>query len=203
MIDIPTIGFDKLVYAKITEDADGNEIYAKPIVLAKAMKAELSIELAEAILYADDAAAYSVKTFKSGKLVLGVDDLGVTAAQDLTGAGVDDNGVLVSVTEREGSPVAIGFRALKDNGHYRMFWLYRVKFGIPSTSLETKGDSISFQTPSIEGLVMRRNRVDAQNTHPWKAEATEGQPGTPPSVIAGWFDAVYEPVHNSNSGGGE
>ncbi len=76
------------------------------------------------------------------------------------------------------------------------------KFGIPSTSLETKGDSISFQTPSIEGLVMRRNRVDAQNTHPWKAEVTEGQPGTPPSVIAGWFDAVYEPVHNK-SGGGE
>jgi phi13 family phage major tail protein len=184
---------DRLYYAKITEDSQGFESYSKPAVLAKAIKAELSIELAEAVLHADDAIAYAIKDFKSGKLVLGVDDIGVTAAQDLTGAVTDDNGVLVSVTEQEGNLVAVGFRAKKPDGKYRMFWLYRVKFGIPSTSLETKGDSISFQTPSIEGTVMRRNRPDAQSNHPWKSDVPEGQPGTPPSVVAGWFDAVYEP----------
>jgi phi13 family phage major tail protein len=198
VISIATIGLDRLFYAKITEDADGNESYGKPAVLAKAIKAELSIELAEAVLYADDSAAFVVKDFKSGKLVLGVDDIGVTAAQDLTGAVTDENGVLVSVTEQAGSPVAIGFRARKPDGKYRMFWLYRVKFGIPSTNLETKGDSISFQTPSIEGTVMRRNRLDAQGNHPWKSEVTEGLPGTKPSVIAEWFDAVYEPIFSVN-----
>lgn len=191
-----TIGLDKLFYAKITEDEEGNESYGKPAILAKAIKAELSIELAEAVLYADDAAAYVVKDFKSGKLTLGVDEIGVSAAQDLTGALVDDNGVLVSVTESEGSPVAIGFRALKPDGKYRYFWLYRVKFGIPATNLETKGDSITFQTPSVEGTVMRRNRTDAQDKHPWKAEVTEGQPGTRPSVISGWFSEVYEPSYS-------
>ncbi len=195
-----TIGLDKLFYAKITEDADGNESYAKPVTLAKAIKAELSIELAEAILNADDSAAYIVKEFKSGKLTLGIDDIGVAAAQDLTGAVTDDNGVLVSVTENDGNLVAVGFRARKPDGKYRYFWIFRVKFGIPSTSLETKGDSISFQTPSIEGTVMRRNRLDSQGKHPWKAEVTEGTPGTKPSVIAEWFDAVYEPIFNT---GGE
>ena len=43
-----TIGLDKLYYAKITEDADGNETYAAPKSLAKAMTADLSVELAEA-----------------------------------------------------------------------------------------------------------------------------------------------------------
>ncbi len=147
-----TTGFDRLYYAKISEDADGNEAYGKPSILAKAIKADLSIELAEAVLYADDCASIAVKDFKSGKLTLGIDDIGVATAQDLTGAVVDDNGVLVSVTERDGSLVAIGFRAKKPDGKYRHFWLYRVKFGIPSTNLETKGDSISFQTPSVEGL---------------------------------------------------
>ena len=52
-----TIGLDKLFYSKITEDEDGNETYATPVSLAKAMTAELSVELAEATLYADDGAA--------------------------------------------------------------------------------------------------------------------------------------------------
>ncbi len=192
-----TIGMDKLFYAKITEDADGNEVYGKPVPLAKAIKADLSIELAEAVLHADDATAYILKDFKSGKLALGIDDIGVAAAQDLTGAVCDDNGVLVSVTERDGNLVAVGFRARKPDGKYRMFWLFRVKFGIPSTSLETKGDSISFKTPQIDGTVMRRNRPDAQGNHPWKAEATEGAPGVKPTVIADWFNAVYEPIFNT------
>jgi hypothetical protein len=70
-----TIGLDKLYYAKITEDAGGIETYGTPIQLAKAMKADLSVELAEATLYADDGPAEIVKEFKSGKLSLGIDDI--------------------------------------------------------------------------------------------------------------------------------
>ena len=153
-----TIGMDKLYYAKITEGTNGDETYGTPIPLAKAINADLSIELAEATLYADDGAAYVIKDFKTGSLTLGVDDIGLTAAQDLTGAMVDDNKVLISASENDSNPVAIGFRALKPNGKYRYFWLYRVKFGVPSTNLQTKGDSITFQTPSIQGTVMRRNK---------------------------------------------
>lgn len=147
----------------------------------------LSVELAEAILYADDGAAAVIKEFKSGKLSLGVDDIGATAAQDLTGATVDDNGVLISASEDGGSPVAIGFRAKKANGKYRYFWLYRVKFGIPATNLETKGDSIKFSTPTIEGTVMRRNKLDGGGNHPWKAEASEDDTGVIISTITSWF----------------
>ena len=45
-----TIGLDKLFYSKITEDDNGNETYATPQVLAKAMTADLSVELNEATL---------------------------------------------------------------------------------------------------------------------------------------------------------
>ena len=114
-----TIGLDKLYYAKITEDEQGNETYAAPVPLAKAMTADLSVELAEATLYADDGAAEIVKEFKSGTLSLGVDDLGGSVASDLTGAVIDRNGVVVSTAEDGGKPVAIGFRAKKSNGHYR------------------------------------------------------------------------------------
>jgi len=188
-----TIGLDSLYYAKITEDENGHETYGIPKVLAKAMTAELSVELIEAILYADDGASEVVKEFKSGALTLGIDDIGSLVAQDLTGCKIDSNNVVVSRSEDGGSPVAIGFRAKKANGKYRYFWLYRVIFSVPATSLATKGDSITFSSPTIEGTVFRRNKLDGENKHPWKAEVTEGDSGVLASTITSWFTSVYEP----------
>lgn len=187
-----TIGLDSLYYAKITEDTNGDETYSSPIKLAKAMTAELSVELAEATLFADDGASEIVKEFKSGTISLVIDDIGVTAAQDLTGAKIDNNHVVVSTSDDSCEPVAIGFRAKKSNGKYRYYWLYRVKFGIPGASLQTKGDSITFSTPTIEGTVMRRNKVDGLNNHPWKSEVNEDDSSVSNSTISSWFSEVYE-----------
>ena len=192
-----TIGLDKLYYAKITEDADGFETYSTPVQLAKAMTADLSVELAEATLYADDGTAESVREFKSGTLSLGIDDIGASVASDLTGSVIDTNGVIVAAQEDGGAPVAIGFRAKKGNGKYKYFWLYRVKFGIPATALATKGDSITFSTPTIEGTILRRNKVDAKGKHPWKAEVTEGDTSVTEETIVNWYNEVYEPAYTA------
>lgn len=196
-----TIGLDKLYYAPITEATAassgvqiGDETFGTPVQLAKAISADLSIELTEATLYADDGAAEIVKEFKQGTISLNVDDIGSSVAAALTGVKVDDNGVVISASENGGSPVAIGFRAKKSNGKYKYFWLYKVKFGIPATNLATKGDSITFSTPTIEGTVLRRNKVDANGDHPWKAEVTEGETGVSASVITNWYSSVYEPA---------
>ncbi|GFH40231.1 major tail protein [Pseudolactococcus insecticola] len=189
-----TVGLDRLFYAPITESATtGDETYGTPVMLAKAMTAELSVELAEATLYADDGASEVVKEFKNGKLTLGVDNIGRSVASTLTGATTDDNGVLISASEDGGTPVAIGFRAKKSNGKYKYLWLYRVKFAVPSTSLATKGDSVTFSTPTIEGTVMRRNKLDEQGKHPWKAEVDEGDTDVLPATISAWYTSVYEP----------
>lgn len=188
-----TIGLDRLFYAKITEDENGIETYGTPKILAKAMTAELSVELIEAILYADDGASEIVKEFNSGTLTLGIDDIGSIAAQDLTGSKIDSNNVVVSRSEDGGNPVAVGFRAKKANGKYRYFWLYRVIFSIPTTNLTTKGESITFSSPTIEGTVFRRNKLDTENKHPWKAEVTEGDNGVAQETITNWFSSVYEP----------
>lgn len=196
-----TIGLDKLYYAKITEDDNGNETYGTPIQLAKAISADLSVELNEATLYADDGQAEAVKEFKSGTISLGVDDIGQSVAADLVGATVDNNGVLVSGGEDAASPVAIGFRAKRANGKYKYYWLYRVLFGVPTTNLATKGDSITFSTPTIEGTIFRRNKLDGQNKHPWKAEITETASNA--GVVASWYNSVYEPTYTAQTGGND
>lgn len=194
-----TIGLDKLYYATITENANGEETYGTPVQLAKAISADLSVELAEATLYADDGASEVVKEFKSGTLSLGVDDIGASVAAALTGVTIDRNKVIISTSEDATAPVAVGFRAKRANGKYRYFWLYRVKFGIPATNLATKGDSITFNTPTIEGTVMRRNKEDSNGNHPWKAEVTDGDTGVSASTINGWYSAVYEPSYTASS----
>ena len=74
-------------------------------------------------------------------------------------------------------------------------WLYRVKFGIPATNLATKGDSITFSTPTIEGTILRRNKADAGGKHPWKAEALEGD--VTAATITNWYKEVYEPTYTT------
>lgn len=191
-----TIGLDKLYYADITEDESGDETYGMPVQLAKAISADLSVELNEAILYADDGESEIVKEFKGGTLSLGVDDIGNEVASKLVGSTIDKNGVLISGGEDAAKPVAVGFRAKMSSGKYRYYWLYRVLFGIPATNLATKGDSITFSTPTIEGTISRRNKVDGANKHPWKAEVTESK--TNAMVISKWYESVYEPKYEGD-----
>ena len=40
---------------------------------------------------------------------------------------------------------------------------------------------------------MRRNKLDIQNNHPWKAEVSEDDTGVISSTITSWFAEVYEP----------
>ena len=65
-----TIGLRDLYRAPITIGTSGAEEYGKPVRMAKAISAELSVEVAEAILYADDGADEVVKEFVSGEITL-------------------------------------------------------------------------------------------------------------------------------------
>ena len=115
----------------------------------------------------------------------------------MTGATIDGNKVLVSTSGGWRHPVATGLPRKEGQRKYRYFWLYRVKFGIPATNLTTKGESIEFSTPSIEGTVTRRNKVDGQGKHPWKAEVSEDDTGVLAPTISGWYERVGEPDYST------
>jgi phi13 family phage major tail protein len=189
---LATYGLEKLYYATITEDSEAIETYGTPQVLAKAIKVDISVEVVEESLYADNGACYIIKEFQSGKITLNTADLTPQVIADLTGASTDENGVMISASEDGGKTVAVGFRANRPEGKDRFYWLYKIKFGIPGVNLETKGKSISFQTPTIEGTILRRNKPDSNNRHPWMAQVVDGDPGVSSTTIANWFSSVYE-----------
>lgn len=195
-----TIGLQDPHFSIITEDPiTGQESYGTPERLAKAISADFSIELLEAILFADNGAAESVKQFKQGTITLGVDKLLAGVKQKLLGAKVDKNGVVAYTAESQAPYVAIGFAALRSDGKSEYIWLLRVRFGIPNSTFQTLGDSATFQTPSLVGTVMRANKPDSDGEHPFMYHLTDGEPGAVQSAVDGWFDAVYEPDYSGDA----
>jgi len=197
-----TIGLDKLYYATITEATTastgveiGDETFGTPAVLAKAISASISVETDNAVLYADDGADVRRNEFKSGSITLDANNLTGAAIAALTGAVVDSKGVLIGKGESNPKPVAIGFRAKTAAGNYQYFWLYRVTFGFPSDDLQTQGETVQFSTPKLVGTFTRRNKKDTQNEHPFRASVDAGETGVDATVIASWFNSVYEPTY--------
>lgn len=182
-----TLGLKDLYYAVMSEK-DGVETYAQPKKFSEALTADLSVNVAEATLYADDALNESEAEFVNGTLKLGIKDLTNEVLADILGQELDEEGVLWAGDGDTAPFVAIGFRANKGGGKYRYIWLQRVKFKQNSDSFETKGESISFKTPEIEGTFSK-----SLTTGKWKADYT----GLPTDEIAkNWFTAVktYTPA---------
>ena len=142
--------------------------------MSYAIKTDLSIEINDAKLYGDDRIIESIKEFKSGKLTLNGDHLEYEVLALILGHKVETvtpgNGKKMTAKgDDDGKPVGVGFYSTTvKNGKrkFRAIWLHKVKFGIPNESLETKGDNINFQTPTIEGTI----QTDILGV--WKEEAT-------------------------------
>lgn len=184
-----TVGLRDLFYAKITEtETDGKtkSTYAAPKRMAKAISASIAVTVAEGKLYADDAADEVEREFVGGTLTLGTNDLTDEVMADLLGHTLTEDGVLYANADDVAPYVAVGFRAKKPGGKFKYMWLYKVKFGVPNEDYNTKGEIITFNTPTITGDIMRR--PDDGN---WKTQHT----GMPSEAVAeAWFGSVKEPT---------
>jgi phi13 family phage major tail protein len=178
-----TVGLRDLYRAPITISADGAETYGAPVKLAKAITAELTVETAEGVLYADDAVDAIEREFIAATLKLKLNDLLQTETAVLLGQKQDADGVLYSSGEDDPPYTAIGFRAKKPGGTFKYIWLYKGKFGIPNEKYETKGSGINFNTPEMEGKFIKR--PDGL----WKADHV-AVPEDP--IAADWFKSVRE-----------
>jgi phi13 family phage major tail protein len=173
------VGLKHIIGAELDESG-ATPSYSNGTVIGKAISANVSVEINEALLYADDSVAESIKEFKSGKISLNTDDLSYAVQGLLLGHTVTDS--TLKANSNDVAPyVGVGFYGQVVRGgtvKYRAVWLYKVKFGEPGDESKTKGDNIEFITPTIEGTLMKLANGD------WKDEtlvATE-------TAAALWLD---------------
>lgn len=164
------IGLTNIWYSKLTEGADGTPSYEGAKQLGKAVSCSVSVSNNEAKLYGDDALAESDTTFAGGTITLGVTDDDDTVFAELLGHTLTD-GELIKAATDAAPYVGVGRIVTKMVGgayKYKVEFLYKVKFSEPSKEENTKGESIEFSTPSVEGIIAALD--DTANT--WNKSKT-------------------------------
>lgn len=149
------IGLTNLWYGLLTEGEDGTPSYAGAKSFGKAVSAKVDVSTNDATLYADDALVESDKSFQNAKVTLGVADDDMTIFAEILGHKVAEVGGEMVRSADDAAPwVGLGRVVTKMvNGKYvyKGEFLYKVRFGEPSQEDKTKGESVDFSTPEIEG----------------------------------------------------
>lgn len=192
------IGCDNLVYAIMsTEDtATTAPVYAAvkaaPGIMSLNINPNASLETA----FFDDGPGDTAGTLGKIEVEIQKNSLDTEVKADLLGHTIDTNGGLVSASNDTAPWVAIGFRTLKSNGTYRYIWLYKGRFTDPEDSNETKGESINFQSDTINGqfaALIYPVTVDGEARKMWKYEMDEEYASATSGILDVWFDDVVMP----------
>lgn len=149
------IGLTNIWYGLLTEAEDGTPTYGGAKSFGKAVSAKVDVSTNDASLYADDVLAESDYSFQSASVTLGVADDDMTVFAEILGHKVaSDGGEMVRNADDAAPWVGLGRVITKVVGGKRQYkgeFLYKVKFSEPAQENETKGDSVDFSTPEIEG----------------------------------------------------
>lgn len=147
------IGLRHYKYSKLSSDNK----YSGASVLAGAIEGKMSPNIAEAELYADDTLKESAKEYTKGTLTLTVDEDDDKVFAPLLGHYVDEETGEVIRAKDDIAPY-VGFgrvivKIVKNVKKYKAEFFPKVQFKPFFPDAKTKGESIEFSTPSIEGTV--------------------------------------------------
>lgn len=150
------IGLNNLWYSHLTEAQDGTPSYDGAKSFCKAVSANVSISNNSATLYADDVLAESDTSFQNGTVTLGVDDDREATFADVLGHEITEEGEVIRNANDTAPWVGLGRIVVKMVNNVRLYKveiLNKVKFSEPSQEDQTKGESVEFSTPEIEGTI--------------------------------------------------
>ncbi len=125
--------------------------------LGKAIDCKVSLDLNSAELYADDGLAESDYSVKKGTVTITFDEDDDETIANLTDHTIVDSEIVRKDTD---TPPYIGFgriitKVVNGTYSYKVEFLNKVKFKDAMPDEKTKGESIEFTTPSLEGTVMK------------------------------------------------
>ena len=168
------IGLKYLRYAVLDKD----DVPTTASTFGKAVDCKVTINMNNTKLYADDGLAESDNSFKDGTIALTVDDDDDNVFAEVLGHVISQDGEMVRNAEDKAPYVSIGRILTKMVGgvkKYKVEFLYKVKFSEPSTDEKTKGESIEFGTPAIEGVIHQRDDGNWSRTRTFRTyeEASE------------------------------
>jgi phi13 family phage major tail protein len=176
------------VYA-LYSDITGVPTYSNGKVMAKAIDVNVTWTKNNVEVHADGDVVESDYSIQYGTETIGVHQLTDAIRAELLGHSIVDGAVVIAEND-EAPYVGHGFYAeTKIDGEtkYRAVWYGKVKYGDPNESARTKGQSTEFQTPTLEGRIVKavNGRFCETKTFETEAEAVaylNGKAGIVPQL---------------------
>ena len=154
------IGLRNPVFAPITsEPEEAAIVYGPGMKLCDAIGANVSFKRGDSPLYASDGIVESDNGITGGTVAYNASDL--TDDQQKTMLGLMAEGTETNAyyeeTGASAKPGGFGYiRVKKKDGalKYVGYWIHKVLFSLTSDEAKTKGESIDWQTPTVDGTIM-------------------------------------------------
>jgi phi13 family phage major tail protein len=152
-------------------NTEGTITYESPISMGDAMSVELNLTAAEGRLYAESRLAEYKKLITGGTASVGVKYITDAAQKLLFGMSENTRNVGTNASQKSlkatakdiAKYVGMGFYApdaIDGTDKYTAVFVYKVLFGAPGYVYATKGDSITFQTPTTTGEFLADDSED-------------------------------------------
>jgi phi13 family phage major tail protein len=152
-------------------NTDGTITYDTPVSMGDAMSVELNLTAAEGRLYAESRLAEYKKLITGGTASVGVKYITDAAQKLLFGMSENTRNVGTNTSQKSlkatakdiAKYVGMGFYApdaIDGTDKYTAVFVYKVLFGAPGYVYATKGDSITFQTPTTTGEFLADDSED-------------------------------------------
>jgi phi13 family phage major tail protein len=187
MAGAPPIGLRDLVYALVTSDDATSTVYGTVKKVPGIISANINPAYNTGSLASDDQPTDTASSLSGITVTIGHRALPTEDEAALLGKTVDAQGVIVDSVNDNPPDVAIGFRSITSDNKFRYYWLLKGKFHPYQEQLQTKDNSINFQTPSLEG-----NFVARLSDGKWRYKLNEGDEGANEQLLTKWFDKVYD-----------
>lgn len=155
------IGMQHVVGATITTETEGSPIvYGTGMVLGKAISGNITWNRSDNPLYADDAIAENDNGITGGDLELGVDDLTDEAMAYALGEtkkdGTQGAPDVYETTDAAAPYMGVGYVRVRRKAGvttYQAVWILKTQFGLQNEEAQTKGETIEWQTPTLNGTI--------------------------------------------------
>lgn len=152
-------------------NTEGTITYETPISMGDAMSVELNLTAAEGRLYAESRLAEYKKLITGGTASVGVKYITDAAQKLLFGMSENTRNVGTNTSQKSlkatakdiAKYVGMGFYApdaIDGTDKYTAVFVHKVLFGAPGYVYATKGDSITFQTPTTTGEFLADDSED-------------------------------------------
>lgn len=174
------IGLKNLYYSVMTIGDNGTESYGTPVKIGEAISVDINPSFDKVSLYGDDMAVATDISMKEVEVTIETTDIPLKDQAALLGHSYSESDGLTANMTDSAPYVALLFESEKHSGGIRCVKLMKGKFAPTQETINTKGESLEYQVPSLTGTFV------ADKSGDWKKikDFAKG------AATASWYTSV-------------